>query len=68
VRVFDLVLALTQGGPGISSQVPAMYVLEKEFNGNLAGGFAASTMMLGMTCIVLVPWVYVEFIRGKGQR
>ena len=68
VRVFDLVLSLTQGGPGISSQVPAMYVLEKVFNGNLAGGLAASTMMLGMTSIVLVPWVYVEFIRGKGQR
>ena len=68
VRVFDLVLSLTQGGPGISSQVPAMYVLEKVFNGNLAGGLAASTMMLGMTSIVLVPWVYVEFIRGKQQR
>ncbi len=68
VRVFDLVLSLTQGGPGISSQVPAMYVLEKVFNGNLAGGLAASTIMLGMTSIVLVPWVYVEFIRGKPTR
>jgi glucose/mannose transport system permease protein len=68
VRVFDLVLSLTQGGPGISSQVPAMYVLEKVFNGNLAGGLAASTIMLGMTSIVLVPWVYVEFIRGKQTR
>jgi glucose/mannose transport system permease protein len=65
VRVYDLVLALTQGGPGISSQVPAIYVYEKMFNGNLAGGLAASTVMLGMTAIVLVPWVYVEFIRGK---
>jgi glucose/mannose transport system permease protein len=68
VRVFDLVLSLTQGGPGISSQVPAMYVLEKVFNGNLAGGLAASTIMLGMTSIVLIPWVYVEFIRGKQTR
>jgi glucose/mannose transport system permease protein len=68
VRVYDLVLALTQGGPGISSQVPAIYVYEKMFNGNLAGGLAASTVMLGMTSIVLVPWVYVEFIRGKQQR
>lgn len=68
VRVFDIVLALTQGGPGISSQVPAMYVYEKLFSGNLAGGLAASTVMLAMTSIVLVPWVYVEFIRGKQQR
>jgi glucose/mannose transport system permease protein len=67
VRVYDLVLALTQGGPGISSQVPAIYVYEKMFNGNLAGGLAASTVMLGMTAIVLVPWIYVEFIRGKQQ-
>jgi glucose/mannose transport system permease protein len=68
VRIFDLVLALTQGGPGISSQVPAMYVYEKLFNGNLAGGLAASTVMLVMTSIVLVPWVYVEFIKGKQTR
>ncbi len=68
VRVFDIVLALTQGGPGISSTVPSMYVLEKVFNGNLAGGLAAATVMLAMTSVVLVPWVYVEFVRGKQIR
>ena len=68
VRIYDIVLALTQGGPGISSQVPSIYVFEKLFNGNLAGGLAASTVMLAMTSIVLIPWVYVEFIKGKSAR
>ena len=47
VKVYDLVVAQTSGGPGIASEVPAKYVYDKMFLGqNLAQGFAASTMML----------------------
>jgi glucose/mannose transport system permease protein len=64
VRIYDLVLAQTAGGPGIASQVPAMYVYDRMFNGqNLGQGFAASTMMLVMVATILVPWAYVEFGR-----
>ena len=42
VRVYDLVVALTQGGPGLSSQVPTIYVYETMFVGALAQGTAAS--------------------------
>jgi glucose/mannose transport system permease protein len=66
VRVYDLVVALTQGGPGISSQVPSMYVYEKLFVGALAQGTAASTMMLLATAVLLIPWIVVEF--GKKNR
>ena len=62
VKLYDLVVAMTSGGPGIASEVPAKYVMTAMFGGqNLGQGFAASTMMLLMVVIILVPWAYLEF-------
>ncbi len=45
------------GGPGISSEVPAKYVYDLMFSrGNLGQGLAASTIMLTTVLIILVPW------------
>lgn len=64
VRVYDLVVAQTSGGPGISSEVPAKYVYDYMFLAqNLGQGFAASTMMLIPVIIVVVPWAYFQFGR-----
>jgi glucose/mannose transport system permease protein len=68
VRLYDLVVALTDGGPGISSEVPAKYVYQYMFSGgNLGQALSASTMMLVTVLIIIVPWAYLEF-GGKGQR
>lgn len=62
IKLYDLVVAQTSGGPGNSSQVPAMYVYDYMFQAqNLGQGFAASTMMLVTVLIVLIPWAYLEF-------
>ena len=62
VRVYDLVVAQTGGGPGIASEVPAKYVYNYMFQGqNLGQGFAASTMMLLSVAIIIIPWAYLEF-------
>ncbi len=62
VKLYDLVVAQTGGGPGLSSEVPAKYVYEFMFKAqNLGQGFAASTMMLLSVAIVVVPWAYLEF-------
>lgn len=62
VKVYDLVVAQTNGGPGISSEVPAKYVYDQMFlNQNLGQGFAASTMMLVTVAIIIIPWAYLEF-------
>ncbi len=62
VKLYDLVVAQTSGGPGISSEVPAKYVMTSMFGGqNLGQGFAASSMMLLMVVIILIPWAYLEF-------
>ena len=62
VKLYDLVVAQTGGGPGIASEVPAKYVYDFMFRAqNLGQGFAASTMMLLTVVIVVVPWAYLEF-------
>ena len=62
VKVYDLVIAQTGGGPGGSSEVPAKYVMDAMFGAqNLGQGFAASTMMLLSVVIILIPWAYLEF-------
>lgn len=67
VKVYDLVVAQTSGGPGIASEVPAKYVYDKMFlSQNLGQGFAASTMMLVMVFIILVPYAYLQY--GGKQR
>ena len=62
VKLYDLVVAQTGGGPGIASEVPAKYVYDFMFRAqNLGQGFAASTMMLLTVAIILIPWAYLEF-------
>jgi glucose/mannose transport system permease protein len=62
IKLYDLVVAQTSGGPGLASQVPAMYVYDYLFTAqNLGQGLAASTMMLVSVLVVLIPWAYLEF-------
>ena len=61
VRIYDLVVAMTGGGPGLSSQFPAVYVYEFMFASNLALGLAASSVMLLAVAIIVVPWAFYEF-------
>ncbi|MCH2168138.1 MAG: sugar ABC transporter permease [Oceanicola sp.] len=62
VKVFDLIVAQTGGGPGIATEVPAKYVYDMMFrNNNLGQGFAASTMMLLTVSLIVVPWAMLEF-------
>jgi len=57
IRTFDLVVALTQGGPGISTTFPANYVYDLMFQrGQIAIGAAAAVMMLAALAVVLVPY------------
>ncbi|SLN19656.1 Lactose transport system permease protein LacF [Aquimixticola soesokkakensis] len=62
VKLYDLVVALTNGGPGSATQMPALYVYDAMFaKQNLAQGFAASTIMLLAVLVLLIPWSIHEF-------
>jgi len=66
VKLYDLVVVLTNGGPGFGSEVPAKYVFDFMFSrANLGQALAASTMMLITVVIILIPWMYLEYGRKK---
>jgi glucose/mannose transport system permease protein len=60
VRIYDLVLALTDGGPGISSDVPSRFIYQN-YSANLGQSLAASTVMLVTMAVLLIPWIRLEF-------
>lgn len=62
IRVYDLVVAQTSGGPGLATEMPAKYVYDYMFRAqNLGQAFAASTIMLLAVLTVVIPWAYMEF-------
>ncbi len=65
VRTYDLVVAMTGGGPGLSSQFPTVYVYEFMFVSNLAQGLAASSVLLAAVAIIVIPWAFYEFGQKK---
>jgi glucose/mannose transport system permease protein len=67
IKTFDLVKALTNGGPGISTDVPAIYVYDLMFQrGQIAQGAAAAVMILLGLSIVLVPYsIWLTWRRGR---
>jgi glucose/mannose transport system permease protein len=65
IRIYDLVLAITDGGPGVSSDVPSRYIYQN-FTANLGQSLAASTIMLLSMALILIPWIRLEFGK-KGQ-
>lgn len=64
IKTFDLVLALTHGGPGISTTFPAIFVYDRLFaSAELAQGAAAAVWLLIGLVVVLLPilalnWLY----------
>ncbi|MBN8902648.1 MAG: ABC transporter permease [Rhodospirillales bacterium 69-11] len=57
IKTYDLVVALTAGGPGISSTLPALVVYDFMFQrGELGRGSAAAVMLLASLTVVLLPY------------
>ena len=68
IKIFDLVLAMTQGGPGISTTVPAIYVYDLIFQrGQLAEGAAGAIMILLALALVLVPYTIWTNLRQRRE-
>jgi glucose/mannose transport system permease protein len=69
VKLYDLVVAMTLGGPGIATEVPAKFVMDHLFErNNIALGTAAATIMLITVITILAPWVYTQYVKPQGRR
>ncbi len=65
IKSFDLVMAMTAGGPGYSTDLPAVFMYTHSFTrGQMGLGSASAMLMLGAILALLVPYLYSE-LRGK---
>jgi glucose/mannose transport system permease protein len=65
VKSFDLVMALTAGGPGYATDLPATFMYTMAFSrGQIGLGAASATMMLATVAAIVVPYLYSE-LRAK---
>lgn len=68
IKVYDLVIAMTGGGPGRATEMPATFMYSYTFTRNQLGiGAASSVIMLMMIFAIIVPYVYSELSKG-GRR
>ncbi len=67
IKSFDLIIALTGGGPGFATDVPATFMYTFSFTrGQIGLGSAASMMMLMAVIAIIVPYLYSE-LREKNN-
>ncbi|WP_417567553.1 carbohydrate ABC transporter permease [Marinobacter sp.] len=61
IKSFDLVMAMTAGGPGYSTDLPAVFMYTHTFTrGQMGLGSASAMLMLGAILALLVPYLYSE--------
>lgn len=66
IKVFDVVVAMTGGGPGIASEVPAKFIMDYLFNrANIGLASAASVVLLLTVLALLLPWMYAKNRKGS---
>ncbi len=66
IKSFDLVMALTGGGPGYATDLPATFMYTTAFTRAQMGlGAASAMMMLAVVLAILVPYLYSELREGK---
>jgi glucose/mannose transport system permease protein len=66
IKAFDLVRALTDGGPGISTQLPTLVVYDFMFQRGLLGrGAAAAVLMLLTLLAVLAPYAVWKRVQKR---
>lgn len=66
IKTFDLVMALTAGGPGTATSVPATFMFDMAFQRNRLDYAATSAVMMLVTvAAIIVPYLYSEIRSGR---
>lgn len=67
IKSYDLVIALTGGGPGNATELPSTFMYSYTFTRRqMAVGSASAVIMLMTICAVIVPYLYSE-LKEKGR-
>jgi glucose/mannose transport system permease protein len=66
IKSYDLVIALTGGGPGNATELPSTFMYSYTFTRNQMGVGAASAMVMLITiAAIIVPYLYSELRERK---
>lgn len=66
IKTYDLVIALTGGGPGRATELPATFMYSYTFTRNQMGiGAASATIMLMTIAAIMIPYLYSELRERK---
>ena len=66
IKSYDLVIALTNGGPGRSTWLPSVFMYQYTFTRNeMAVGAASSVLMLFGIAAVVLPYLYFELRKAN---
>lgn len=66
IKTFDLVIAMTGGGPGRATELPATFMYSYTFTRNQMGiGAASAVVMLTTIAAIMVPYLYSELRERK---
>ncbi len=66
IKAYDLVIALTGGGPGQATELPATFMYSYTFTRNQMGiGASSAVIMLIMIFSIIIPYLYSEMRGGK---
>jgi glucose/mannose transport system permease protein len=69
IKSYDLVIALTGGGPGNATELPATFMYSYTFTRNqMAVGAASAVIMLMTIMAIIVPYLYAELKEGTRGR
>lgn len=66
IKSYDLIIALTGGGPGRATEVPATFMYSYTFTRNQMGIGASSAVIMLLTIVaIMVPYLYSELREKK---
>ena len=64
-KLYDAVVAMTQGGPGTASEVPAKFIMDHLFlRSNIGLASAGAVVLLVPVLAMLAPYAYARSRRG----
>jgi glucose/mannose transport system permease protein len=66
IKLFDAVVAMTQGGPGTASEVPAKFIMDHLFlRSNIALASAGAMVLLLPVLALLAPYAYARSRKAR---
>lgn len=68
IKAYDLVIALTGGGPGRATELPATFMYSYTFTRNQMGiGASSAIIMMIMVFSIIIPYLYSELRNGEDR-